>query len=240
MELRTIRIYAFGALGLVVAFSFSFLESYLLLTMAVTPLLLLIVGQCYLPRSNRSIQLWFNPLEIDGDPILHEPGEPLARLSGKVISYSYFKKTHDFEIVTHRFWLLGLVGFFSFGSIWYVFASWDVLFKGFLYFYAAGTIWMIVVLLATRWIWERRILRFEGLSLASHTVATNSKPPYRQIRYFFVDNKGDYRGAIFDSMVCDPRDTMTIIFYNESNPDQNVPAAGLMFHKLVWADNIDI
>lgn len=240
MEFRTIRIFAFGALGLIVAFSFSFLESYILLAMAVTPLLLLIVGQFYLPRSNRTIQLWFSLPEIESEPIFQEAGAPVARLNGKTISYSPFKKTHDFEIVTHRFWLLGLVGFFSFASIWYVFASWGIMFKGFFYFYLAGMIWMMVMFLATRWIWERRILRFEGVSLASYTVAANSKPPYRQIRYSFTDNKGEYRGAIFDSMVCDPHDTMTIIFYNESDPDQNAPAAGLIFHKVVWADNIDI
>lgn len=240
MELRTIRIFAFGALGLVVAFSFSFIESYLLIAIAATPLVLLIAGQFYLPRSQRSIQVWFNPVVIDGEIISPEAGQPFARLNGKVISYSHFRKSHDFEIVTHRFWLLGLIGLFSLGSLWYVSLSWDVLFKGFAYFYLGGFLLMMVLFLATRWVWERRVLRFEGLALASFSVTANTKPPYRQIRYSFVDNNGEYRGAIFDSMVCDTDDSMTIIFFNDSNPDQSVPASALIFHKLVWKDEPEI
>jgi len=38
------------------------LQNYLLFAMAVSPLILLAVGQVFLPRSKRSIRVWFNPM----------------------------------------------------------------------------------------------------------------------------------------------------------------------------------
>jgi hypothetical protein len=78
---------------------------------------------------------------------------------------------------------------------------------------------------------------FRG-SIGDFSVTTNMNPPYRSIRCHFVDPEGEYRGGIFDSMVCDQADDMTIIFYDEDHPDRSAPASALMFHKLVWKDQI--
>jgi hypothetical protein len=29
---------------------------------------------------------------------------------------------------------------------------------------------------------------------------------------------------------------MTIIFYDENNPDRSIPASALLFHRLVWKE----
>jgi len=67
------------------------------------------------------------------------------------------------------------------------------------------------------------------ISVAAHGI-------YQQIRYHFVDPENQYRGGWFESLICSRADDMTIIFYDEDNPDRSVPAVRLMFHKLVWKE----
>jgi hypothetical protein len=73
--------------------------------------------------------------------------------------------------------------------------------------------------------------------MGSFSAKTYSKPAYRQILYHFVDREGQYRGGCFDSVFCDDRDDMTIIFYDEAEPDRSIPASALIFHKLVWKEH---
>src|SRR5262249_14960251 len=236
--MKPARIFALGILGLAAAFLLPAVQNYLLYAMADIPVVLLAAGQFYLPRSKRAIQVWFNPIviDLDGELISPEAGAPCGRLSGKTLTYSFFKQWHEFEIVTHRFWLLAGIGIFSFGALWPVWQVKDDVFKGISFFYVTGLVWMMALWLAMRWVWERRMLRLEGLSIGGFSVTTNRRPPYRRVRYYFVDPQGEYRGAIFDSMVCDQADDMTIIFYNEANPDQSIPASAMLFHKSVWKD----
>ena len=236
--MRSVRIFVLGVLGLVAAFLIPAIQSYLLSVMATTPLVLLAVGQFWLPRSKRIIQVWFNPiiLEPEGELISPEPGTPFGRLSGKNLTYSLFKQWHEFEIVTHRFWLLTAIGLSSLAAVWLVSLIKASLFLGFSYYYIACFTWTFVISLAMRWIFERRMLRLEGVSMGSFSANTYTKPAYRQIRYHFVDPEGHYRGGCFDSVFCDQSDNLTIIFYDENNPDRSIPASALMFHKLVWKE----
>jgi hypothetical protein len=72
------------------------------------------------------------------------------------------------------------------------------------------------------------------VTIGSFSVAANARR--RSIRYHFVDHQGEHRGGVFASMVGDGADDMTIIFYDEQDPDRSIPALGLMFHKLVWSE----
>ena len=199
---------------------------------------MLLLGQFFLPRSKRSIQVWFNPIviEYEGELISLEPGTPLGRLSGKTLLYGAFKQWHEFEIVTHRFFVLSAIGLISLGAVWLALRVKDSLFGGIGYFYAMGVFWVCIVSLAMQWVWERRMLRMQGISMGSFSVRGNTKPPYRQVLYHFVDPEGQYRGGCFDSMYCDQADDMTIIFYDENNADRSIPASALLFHKLVWKE----
>ncbi len=79
------------------------------------------------------------------------------------------------------------------------------------------------------------MLRLEGISMAPFSVVAEGI--YQQIRYHFVDLENEYRGGWFESLICSRADDLTIIFYDEDNPDRSVPASGLMFHKLVWKES---
>ena len=78
------------------------------------------------------------------------------------------------------------------------------------------------------------MLRLEGLSIASFRISGYSKPFYAQMRYHFVDPEGHYRGGSVDTLALPLKDDMTIVFYDEMNPDRNIPASALIFHKLLW------
>jgi hypothetical protein len=236
--MRSVRIFALGVVGLVAAFLIPAIQGYLLSVMAISPLVLLAVGQFWLPRSKRVIQVWFNPIifELEGELFSLEPGTRVGRLSGKNLTYSLFKQWHEFEIVTHRFWLLAGIGLSSLAAVWLISLIKDSLFLGFGYFYVSCFTWAFVISLAMRWIFERRMLRLEGVSMGDFSAREYSKPAYRQILYHFIDPEGHYRGGCFDSVLCDDSDDMTIIFYDENNPDRSIPASALMFHKLVWKE----
>lgn len=237
MELRSLRILALGMLGLAAALLFPIVQGYFLFTMALTPLVLLVLGQFFLPRSKRIIQVWFNATipDDEDEPLTPEPGSPFLRLSGKDLPYSFFKQWHEFKIVTHRFWLLSAIGFMSLLMVWLAWRIQDSFMDGAALFYLAGSLWMLLVTLASRWGWERRMLQCEGIAMAGFS-AERSTGLIQRIRYNFVDHEGHYWGGIFASMFCDRKDDLTIIFYDERNPQQSVPASALIFHKLVWKD----
>jgi hypothetical protein len=236
--MRSVKIFVLGIIGLAAAFLLPAVQNYVLTAMALCPLVLLLAGQFYLPRAKRTIQVWFNPIviEYEGELISPVEGMPLARLSGKELTFSFFKQWHDFKIITHRFWLLAGIGLSSLAAAGLAWELQDSLFGLAAFFYAMVSVWVFVILMAARWFWERRMLRLQGVSMGSFSVTENSRPPYRQVRYHFVDPEGHYRGGCFDSMFCDQADDMTIIFYDENNPDRSVPASALMFHKLVWKE----
>jgi hypothetical protein len=236
--MRSARIFALGVIGLSAAFLMQAVQTYVLGAMGLCPLVLLVFGQFYLPRSKRTIHVWFNPIivENEGELISAEQGMPLGRLSGTDLFYSFFKQWHEFEIVTHKFFLLAGIGLISLGAVWLAWRIKDNLFGGVGYFYAMGFLWVLIVSLAMQWVWERRILRVEGISIGSFSVKRNTRPPYCQVLYHFVDPAGQYRGGCFDSMYCDQADDMTIVFYDENNPDRSIPASALLFHKLVWKE----
>jgi hypothetical protein len=236
MEMRSVRIIVLGIVGLTVALLFPAVQSYVLLAMAVLPFIFLVIGQLVLPRSRRIIRVWFNPiiLEIDGEIFSLEPGVPMGRLSGRDLVYGYFKQWHEFTITTHRFLLLAAIGLISLVA---AFFAWKVeldFFSGAGFYYLLFFSWLILVGLARRWLWERRMLRLEGLGIGSFRISGSSRPIYAQMLYHFVDPEGHYRGGSVDMLAFPQKDDMTIVFYDEENPDRNIPASALIFHKLLW------
>ncbi|HEX5434702.1 MAG TPA: hypothetical protein VFY05_10730 [Candidatus Angelobacter sp.] len=232
--MRSVRILVLGVLGLAAALLFPLVQSYLLFTLAAAPLALLAFGQFYLPRSKRTIQVWFPPiLDDDGEFFDPEPGAPFLRLSGKYLTYSFFKQWHEFEIVTHRFWLLLAIGLISLIAIWLVWRTRDNFLSGATFFYLVGSAWTLIVALAIRWGWERRMLRREGVAMAGFSIGRSTRL-LQHIRYHFIDNEGHYWGGVFDSMFCNREDDLTLVFYDEVSPEHSIPASALIFHKVVW------
>ncbi len=238
MEMESVGIFVLGVVGLVAAFLIPPIQGYVLSVMAISPLALLVIGQFWLPRSKRDIQVWFNPIifELDGELISPEPGIPFGRLSGKDLTYGLFKQWHEFEIVTYRFWLLAAIGLSSLAAVWLVSLIKPSLTLAFGYYYISCFTWTFVISLAMRWIFERRMLRLKGVSVGTFSAKTYAKPAYLQILYHFIDPEGHYRGGCFDSVFCNQSDSLTIIFYDENDPDRSIPASALMFHKLVWKE----
>jgi hypothetical protein len=198
--------------------------------MALVPFLFVLAGQLILPHARRTIHVWFNPIVLgkDGEFYSVEPGVPVGRLSGKVLVYSHFRQWHDFRIETHRFFLLGAVGTGSLAGMWFATQAQIDFFAGAVFYYLMLFGWVAMVGLARRWFWERRMLRLHGMSIAGFSLN------HRQMKYHFVDPEGNYRGGCIDSLIVNRTDNMTIVFYDVANPDRNIPASALVFHKLVW------
>jgi hypothetical protein len=237
--MRPLQIMGTGIVGLFAVFWLTLHPAQGLTTLALLPFLLLVAGQLYLPDSKRAIQVWFDPkilVILSDDDATEVPFEQTTRISGKVLSPSYFKQWHEFRIVSCRHWLflsLGAASLCAAGAIQLV-KNWA--FEGFNLLYWGALLWTPCVLLAWRWLWERRTLRMSGIAMGPFEVRGSNRPPISQIRYHFVDPEGEYHGGCFGSLFFDRSDDLTLVFYNEANPDQSVPASAMVFHRLVWKE----
>lgn len=236
--MRTLKIFGMGLIGLIAVFAVQIYFAYTLIAIALIPLALLIVGQFYLPHSRRAVSVWFDPAVFEHSA--HGAVLPL-RLSGKELKYTYFKQSHEFKIVTHRFWLLGIIGVLSLSAA--AFASRvddkEYFFHALRFMYLTGLIWLPVIFCAYAWLRERRMLRLEGLTIGPFSVYKSSQKHFSAVRYYFVDPNGEYRGGTMDSLLPAFPEDMTIVFYDPQDPERNIAAAGLNFHKLVWKEDVE-
>ena len=230
-----------GILGLAVVFWLVLHPAPGLTALVLVPFVLLVAGQLCLPQSKRAIQVWFDPrilVELAEGGTVEEPLEESMRLSGKIIQPSYFKQWHEFEIVPCRYWLLLVLGVSSLvaaGAIQRLDTR-GFGFNGIGPLYFGVFFWMTCVAIAWRWFRERRALRMSGLALGSFSVATTHHPTMRHIRYQFVDHEGEYRGGSFESMFYSLSDDLTLVFYDETDPDVSIPASAMVFHRLQWKE----
>ena len=193
------------------------------------PLAFLLAGQFVFPNSKRALQVWMSPEIID------DLGEVSLRLSGKVLPFGYFKRWHEFNIEVNNLWLLLVIALLSLGGIAGALTLDDVPMPGGSLYYGIS-VWLLVCYLSWRWIWERRAMRSSGIALGNFRVTRTEGPLMKCVVYHFKDQMGEYRGGFLKSLFCDTRDDLTIVFYDESDPEVSVPASAMMFHKLKWAE----
>ena len=170
MEMRPVGILALAGLVLSLALLIPPAQKQILVAMSAIPLLLLLIGQLILPRSRRSIRVWFNPIVLEiGDELvpLFDEGAPMSRLSGRDLTYSSFQQWHDFEIVPHRFWLLAAIGLLSPVAIWASLQKQVGVSGTVSLFYYSAIRWSILTAISKRWVWERHMLRLNGIALAA-------------------------------------------------------------------------
>jgi hypothetical protein len=228
--MRNLRIFAIGTAATVLAFTARFWAQYALFAAAGVPLAFLVYGQLFFPKSKRSLRLWMNPEVVGG------LGGVNLRLSGKEVTLAFFKRWYEFKIEVFNVWLLAAIGLVSVGALAGVSTLHDLPMQGLSLVYFGGSVWLLVCYLAWRWIWERRAMRTTGISLGSFRVTRLEKPFMKRVVYRFTDVHGGYHGGSFRTLFCDTRDDLTVVFYNESDPEISVPASAMMFHKLRWAE----
>lgn len=243
--MRALRILLLGIVGLVLTFLVQVYIVGLVVGIVLLPFLFLIVGLLILPRSRRAVRVCLEPIVIEPDDVCAsmdaEAREQLdkvlnapARLNGKTIKRSYFKQWLEFRVEPYHFLLLFAVGAISLGMAVLVLAVKDTLFGGVDRIYLGLTFWCMALYLSQRWLWERRILRAHGVALGYFSVAGHRNLGMKQVRYNFFDHEHERRGGIFSSLFVDTDDDLTLIFFNEINPDQSVPASAMIFHRIAW------
>ena len=156
------------------------------------------------------------------------------KLSGKFVLPTYFKQWHEFTIVPHHFLLLmgiGVTSLIAAASIW---QAREVLLAHLVIVRWLFAVWLFFLYLAWRWFWERWILRKEGVGIGTFSVSRSRQPLMLEVRYNFKDSNDEHYGGHAGSLFCDRTDDLTIVFYDQGDPAQSVPAAAMIFHKLIW------
>jgi hypothetical protein len=231
--MRTARILLIGTAALIAALMVDFWAKWAALAIASLPLAFIIVGQFFLPRSRQSIRLWLNP------ELLKDFEELSLQLSGRKVTLDFFKRWHAFEIELHNLWLLMILALVSLGAMGIVWTLHELPIPS-AYWYYGGSVWLLACSLAWRWLWERKVMRKSGVALGSFHVASVEGPLLKRVIYHFIDHDGGYRGGSLRTLFCNTDDDLTVIFYEEENPDHSVPASAMMFHRLNWSAPIGL
>lgn len=226
--MRTLRIFAVGTAAFVAFLLITLWVKWALLVIAALPIALIGIGQLLLPEPRRSFRVWMNPELLE-----HIEGMTL-RLSGKDVDLGFFKRWYEFEIQVYNLWLLLMMALASLVALAWAWSLQDMPMPGGLSYYA-GSVWLLVIYLAWRWLWERRAMRNSGFALGSFRIAHEAGPHMIRVVYQFVADDGQYHGGSFKTFSCDTADDLTIIFFDAANPEVSVPASAMMFHRLKWS-----
>ena len=226
--MRTVRIFLVGTVALITALLIDLWARWAALAIAFLPFAFIATGQFFLPRSKQSIRLWLDPC------VLEDLNGLSLKLSGRQITLDFFKRWYDFEIQPHNLWLLAGLALLSLGTSAMIWATHELPMPS-AYLYYAGSTWSLVCYLSWRWLWERKVMRKSGFALGSFRLTKHS-PLLKRVIYHFTDQEGGHRGGTVSTLSCSTEDDLTVIFYDEDNPEYSVPASAMMFHKLRWSD----
>jgi hypothetical protein len=89
-----------------------------------------------------------------------------------------------------------------------------------------------MLLLATKWLKERRILGRDNVTIGTRSNVSVWGPRLKSIRYQFRDADGGYRGGYGTDFERHPQDRLIIVLYDPINPDRSKPGCSFFFHKI--------
>jgi hypothetical protein len=95
-----------GVAGLVLVFLAINYLYWILLAFAILPILLLVAGQLVIPTGRHQFQVWLDNSSFEGIE------EIPSRICGNEITFGFFKKWHEFEVVTKNLIFLASLDFF--------------------------------------------------------------------------------------------------------------------------------
>lgn len=94
---------------------------------------------------------------------------------------------------------------------------------------------LLVLVLLSAWIGERRVLRdAEACSARSFTFTHSSSGRIVRVSYLFMGEHGEYyAGDCMYFGLVHPNELETIVFHNARSPELNKIAMGFLFHRLI-------
>jgi len=94
---------------------------------------------------------------------------------------------------------------------------------------------LLVLLLTSAWISERRVLRdAEACSARSYSISQAQVGRAGRVSYLFMGEHGEYYGGYcYCLYLGQPHELGTIVFHNVQKPELNKIAMGFLFHRFV-------
>lgn len=144
-----------------------------------------------------------------------------------------------------RLWLLFVLTFLAVAVLVFLAAGGPVKFSylnwimssryGFFLFGLCVYAPLLVLLLLSAWIGERRVMRnAQACSARSFSVSRSEFRRVRRVSYLFMGEHGEYYGGYcFCFGLAQPRELATIVFHNVRTPELNKIAMGFLFHRLI-------
>ena len=231
-----------GTLALVALFTFDAYGPALFPLISFGTLGCIIAGFVLFPRLEVKVPLVLNPLVPD-EPFVDEKQakdyERSITLNGSTLPVSPFPKRMTLSItLKNTSILIGMIVgsavytvlLFRAGTSLIHFADVD---SGLFYGeFAIGYITALMLLLSTKWLKERRILRRANVAIGTRSNVTVWAPRLKTIRYQFRDARGGYRGGYSADFEKHPQDRLVLVLYDFKHPDRSKPGCGFFFHRI--------
>jgi hypothetical protein len=154
------------------------------------------------------------------DPGLEQDADPATlRVSGKELTFGFFKRWHEFEVEPANLWLLAIVAGVPAAALYFrdLFFSFARNYMHLLF--AFSSTWLFLVYLAWRWLWERMVVRRSTCALGPYWVHDGEgRWGMSSISYDFVDPQGEYHGGIFETFIITKEDHLSVVFFDPSDP----------------------
>jgi hypothetical protein len=231
-----------GTLSLVALFTLSSYGPALFPLLSIATLGCIVAGFVVFPRLGMEVPLVLNPLA---------PSEPFAdeqharnyknsiTLNGESLPISPFPKRMTLSIALKNAFVLAGMGVGStVYTILYLMAGKAFLhttaFGSSLFYmeYVIGYITILMLLLSTTWLKERRILSRANIAIGTRSDVTGMGARLRTIQYQFRDARAGYRGGYSADFEKYAQDHLALVLYDSRHPDRSKPSCGFFFHRI--------
>ena len=235
-ERRPCQIFLIGLVGVFVVFFGQLMIGWAAVALAALPFVFVMFGHFFLPVRKAAISVSLNPEMFR---FTHAPKSVEVSISGQRMQLGPLLRHLEFDVVQRNYVLLTGVAMASMATTVWVWPYRthnivrDDIFTRAEALYFGWSVWLIVILLAWRWVHERRLLRRVGVVLAHLEPAGTGRFHLPRVRYWFIAPNGERYGDIVQQY-SRQRSDLELIFFDLDDPTKSAPASALFYHTIAW------
>jgi hypothetical protein len=233
--MRPAGIAIIGFISLLIVFVFVAYVQLILLCLALIVCLLIVTG--FVREGHTRRNFWITTARKSAEDGKIPPQDSLVKIEGRTFSVYEVPDRLEFTIHWRNLHLLIAIACIAVGAAFACFVGPDLLTQQiepastrYFEFYFLCYFMVILLFPALAWLSECALMRAPGITLA------NIGGRGLWVGYQFTDPSGGYYGGSSVNLGGSKDDQLKVVFCNPSNPGLNKLSCGLLFHRVVWAN----
>jgi hypothetical protein len=229
-----------GFVGLVLVFGGVVYVQVALLCLALLLFLLIALG--FVWQGHRTRGFWISTRGAEPGPPENE-ADSLVNIEGRSFSVHHLPPKLEFIVICRNLYMIVALAAIGGGTVLAcVVASESFLRPSidrphYFEFYALCYLMAVLMIPALAWLKECALMRSAGITLANVSIHRSGSLGTLWITYQFTDPHGDYHGGSVIDLGGLKNDQLKVVFCNPKNPGFNKLSCGLLFHRLIWAED---